>query len=111
MSNALRYKDYYGSVEYSAEDDCFFGKLIGVNDLVTFEGKSTDELKKSFHDAVEDYLLMCKQNGKEPDKAYKGTFNIRITPELHRSAVIRASMENKTLNSFIEEAIANYVKH
>lgn len=56
-ANNLRYKDYYGSAKYSAEDDCFFGKLIGINALITFEGKSIDELKKAFRDAVDNYVL------------------------------------------------------
>lgn len=109
MSNLLKYKDYFRNVEYSAEDDCFFGKLIGINDLVTFEGKSTDSLKTAFTEAVDDYLLMCNQNNKQPDKVYRGTFNVRITPELHRTAAIYASKEGKTLNSFVEEAIENYI--
>lgn len=111
MSNALNYKNYYGSVEYSSEDDCFYGKLLAINDLITFEGKSTEELKQSFHEAVDDYLLLCKEQGKEPYKFFKGTFNIRITPELHRSAVIRAGIEGKTLNSIVEAALDTYINH
>lgn len=111
MSNVLKYKDYYGSVEYSAEDDCFFGKIIGINDLITFEGNSTTELKQAFDEAVDDYLLMCERNGKEPDKTYKGTFNVRINPDLHRTAAIYASTHGKTLNSFVEEAIQHMVQN
>jgi len=64
--NMLQYKDYYGSVEYSAPDECFFGKIIGINDLVTFEGESAKTLKKAFIESVEDYLNICKEEGKEP---------------------------------------------
>lgn len=107
MSNALKYKDYFGSVEYSAEDDCFFGKIIGVNDLVTFEGTSTRELKQAFHEAVDDYLLICERCGKTPEKPYKGSFNVRIRPEVHRRAALYANAHGRTLNSFVEEAIVN----
>ena len=109
MSNALKYKDYLGSVEYSSEDDCFFGKVIGINDLVTFEGTSTSELKQAFCEAVDDYLLICKRAGKSPEKSYKGSFNVRVRPEIHRQAALYASAHGKTLNSLVEEAIVDKI--
>jgi len=107
--NMLKYKDFYGSVEYSAIDECFFGKIIGTTDLVTFEGNSVDELKKAFTEAVEDYLGLCKEAGKEPQKSYKGSFNVRISPELHRTAAFIASKEGISLNAFVEKAIFDEV--
>lgn len=108
MKDVLTYKDYIGSVHYSAEDEIMFGKIEGINDLVSYEGNSVSELKAAFEDAVEDYLELCERNGKEPEKMYKGTFNIRIKPELHKQAARRAVMEGKSLNQFIEEAIEQY---
>ena len=110
MSNVLKYKDYYGTVEYSAEDDCLFGKIAAINDLVTFEGTSTAELKKAFEEAVDDYLDMCKRYGKQPEKTYKGTFNVRIKPELHKAAAVYANRHGKSLNTLVEEAIQHMVE-
>jgi len=107
--NMLKYKEFYGSVEYSAIDECFFGKIIGTTDLVTFEGNSVDELKNAFTEAVEDYLCLCKEAGREPQKSYKGSFNIRISPDLHRAAAIIASKEGISLNAFVERAIFDEV--
>ncbi|MCL2211996.1 MAG: type II toxin-antitoxin system HicB family antitoxin [Treponema sp.] len=107
--NTLKYKEFFGSVEYSAVDECFFGKIIGTTDLVTFEGNSVDELKKAFTEAVKDYLALCKEAGKEPQKSYKGSFNIRISPELHRTAAVIASKEGISLNAFVEKAIHDEV--
>jgi predicted HicB family RNase H-like nuclease len=107
--NMLKYKDFYGSVEYSAADECFFGKIIGSADLVTFEGESVGNLKKAFKEAVEDYLILCKETGKEPQKSYKGSFNIRISPELHKEAAVVASREGISLNAFVERAIFDEV--
>ena len=107
--NMLKYKDFYGSVEYSASDECFFGKIIGISDLVTFEGNSVDNLKKAFEEAVEDYLILCKEVGKEPQKSYKGSFSIRISPELHREAAVIASRSGMSLNAFVEKAIYDEV--
>lgn len=105
MSNIIKYKEFYGSIEFSSEDDCFFGKVIGIDDLVTFEGSSVEELKKSFEEAVEDYIETCKELGKEANKSYKGSFNVRISPELHKLAVLIAKAQGKSLNNFVEDAI------
>ena len=108
--NLLRYKNFYGSVEYSAADECFFGKIIGTTDLITFEGESVDSLKIAFAEAVEDYVVLCKKAGKEPQKSFKGSFNIRISPELHRKASVIASREGISLNAFVERAIYDEVQ-
>ena len=105
MDDILEYKGYYGEVHFSAEDDVFYGKLIGMSDLVTYEGSSVKELRKSFREAVDDYLEFCQELGKEPDKTYKGTFNVRLTPELHREAARYAAINNMTLNEFVKYAI------
>ena len=107
--NMLKYKDFYGSVEYSANDECFFGKIIGTTDLITFEGESVVELKKAFIEAVEDYLVLCKEAGKEPLKTYKDSFNVRLSPELHRRTAILAKKSNMSLNSFVEKAITDEI--
>ena len=107
--NLLKYKDFYGSVEYSAADECFFGKIIGTSDLVTFEGDSVDGLKKAFVEAVNDYIALCHETGKKPQKSYRGSFNVRISPNLHREAVIIAGEQGISLNAFVERAISDVV--
>ena len=81
MKNNLSYKGYYGSVEYSSEDNIFHGKIIGINDRITYEGNSVHTLQKDFITAVEDYLETCAELSKEQKKTYKGSFNVRIEPE------------------------------
>ena len=78
--------------------------------MVSFEGNSTEELKEAFIEAVEDYLDICKRQGKEPQKAYKGSFNVRINPELHKRAVLTATADGISLNQLVEKAVENYVK-
>jgi len=111
MNDILEYNGYYGSVHFSSEDEVFHGKLLGIDDLVTFEGSSVRELKRSFKEAVNDYLETCKQLGKEPSKTYKGTFNVRISTELHKAAAIFASLNNISLNEFIKNAISYALSH
>ncbi len=105
MKGYLKYKDYLGSVEYSEEDDCLYGRVIGIRGLISYEGTSLEELKKDFYQAVDDYLELCKQQNRIPETAFKGSFNVRIDPELHRNIVIKAKEENMTLNTFVKEAL------
>lgn len=109
MNNTMEYKGYLGSVEFSEEDALFYGKVLGIRALVSYEGSNAQELIADFHDAVDDYLELCAQQGKEPERAYKGSFNVRISPELHKQAVVAAMSHNMTLNSFVESSIAQAV--
>ncbi|MCL2605058.1 MAG: type II toxin-antitoxin system HicB family antitoxin [Defluviitaleaceae bacterium] len=108
-NNMLTYKDFLGSVEYSASDECFYGKLIGTTDLVTYEGDNVQGLKIAFREAVEDYLVLCKEVGKIPQKVYKGSFNVRISPDLHKEAALLAVRKGVSLNSLVEKAIYDEV--
>lgn len=110
MNNTMEYKGYVGSVEFSEEDALFFGKVMGIRALISYEGENARELVEDFHSAVEDYLAMCAAEGIEPEKAYKGSFNIRISPELHKQAVITATARQMSLNSFVESSIERAVK-
>src|SRR6056297_499637 len=105
MKNFMEYKGYYAKIEYSSEDDIFFGSIIGIDDSISFEGKSVTELKEAFQEAVDDYLNMCQKIGKEPQKYYKGSFNVRIAPEVHRKAILLARSKRISLNKFVEKAI------
>ena len=111
MNNILEHKGYIGSVEFNADDKVFFGKILGIKDLVTFEGESVSELEQSFHDMIEDYLQTCKRLKKEPEKTYKGSFNIRIPSEMHKQAAIIASRKNISLNNFIKFALGWVITH
>ncbi|KJS17998.1 MAG: DNA repair protein [Peptococcaceae bacterium BRH_c4b] len=110
MKDILIYKDYIGKIHFSAEDEVFFGRIEGIDDLISFEGKSVEELKSALIEAVEDYIRTCNLNNKMPEKTYKGSFNIRISTDLHKKAARQAIMEGVSLNQFIEEAIATKVK-
>jgi predicted HicB family RNase H-like nuclease len=111
MKNYLEYKGYIGTIAFSAEDRVFYGKLQGINDLVTFEGSSVKELEAAFKEAVTDYLETCKTLGKSPDKIYKGTFNVRVPQELHQQTALLASKAGINLNEAVKKALSYMVKH
>ncbi len=113
MNNIMEYKGYNGTVEYSAEDNILFGKVIGIKSLISYEGQSVEELKADFEGAVDDYIEYCKENNIVPEKTYKGSFNVRFSPETHRKATLIALSQQISLNQFIEnsvkEKIASYI--
>lgn len=90
--NTLTYKGYQGRFEYDSNADIFHGEVLHLNDVVTFQGRSIDELKQTLADSVEDYLALCSEVGKEPEKPFSGRFNIRISPELHQKIAKRLPM-------------------
>jgi len=109
QNNYLRYKNYFGSVEFSESDAVFHGKVIGIKALISYEGDSVNAIIEDFHNAVDEYLEFCAQNGKQPEKPFKGSFNVRIGIDLHRKAALAASSRGMSLNSFVEDAIRQNV--
>ena len=108
MNNTMEYKGYVGTVEFSEEDGLFFGKVVGIRSLISYEGTTAKELVEDFHGAVDDYLILCEKKGTAPEKAYKGSFNVRISPELHKRVAIYAMENQMSLNSFVEDAMKWY---
>lgn len=111
MIDSIRYKDYTATIHYNAEDEVLFGKVIGINDLITFEATSVTELKHAFGEAIDDYVETCKTVGKSPDKTYKGVFNVRVPVGLHQKAAVLAMQHQISLNDFVKTALAYAVSH
>jgi len=111
MKNYMEYKNYIGSVNYSDEDECFYGKVEGlIKALITFEGKSVDKLKKDFIEAVDFYLENCKKNNEKPEVQCKGSFNVRVGSELHAKAKIKAEKEKISINELVKLALSQYLE-
>ena len=105
MNTMPQYKGYRAKIEYDAEDQLFVGRVFGIADSLYFHGTSVSEIEEMFHQSVDNYLEMCEQTGKTPEKEYKGSFNVRISPELHSKVSLRAAQENITLNQYVLNAL------
>ena len=104
--NKLEYKGYYGSIEYSMEDNCLFGKVLGMpNNLISYEGNSAAELYADFKEAVDLYLDYCQRNRIKPRKGYNGVLNIRIPSEIHGKMAMYAESNGTSINAFIRDSI------
>lgn len=109
MSNELSYKGYKGSCAISIEDDCLHGRIQDIDDLITYEGNTVLELAAAFEDAVNRYLDHCAAIGKEPNKPYSGSFNVRVGSDLHKTASQHARMSGMSLNEFVRNALENAI--
>lgn len=109
MSGTMKYRGYVGSVDFSEDDGVLFGRLLGIRSVILYEGTTAKELVAGFHEAVDEYLLACEEEGIEPEMPYKGSFNVRITPSLHEHLARYAISAGRSLNSCVQEALERYV--
>ena len=105
----LDYKGYTGSIEYSREDNLLYGKVLGINGLISYEGKSGNELEADFREAIDEYMDDCIQDGMTPEKPFKGSFNVRVSPEIHQKATLLAMENQMSLNSFVAQSIRDRI--
>ncbi|HRZ98840.1 MAG TPA: type II toxin-antitoxin system HicB family antitoxin [Paludibacter sp.] len=110
MKDIINYKGFIGSVHFSADDNVFFGKVEGINDLITFEGESVKELTDAFRYVIDEHLKDCEKEKLDAEKSYKGSFNVRLSPELHRRIAISARTRGESINKFVSEVLSKSVQ-
>lgn len=106
----MTYKGYVGDVEYDDDAKLFHGEVVNTRDVITFQGRSVDELERSFQESIDDYIAWCEEEGMEPEKPFSGRFNLRLPPDLHREVAIAAKRLNKSMNAFVEDAIKDELR-
>lgn len=101
----LKYKEYEGTAELDMRRGVCRGKILLIDDLVTYEADTPRELQSEFEEAVDDYVETCATLGKEPQRPFRGLFNVRVPPELHRAAALRATSDAVSLNDVVVRAL------
>jgi len=107
----LRYKGYVGHVSFDAEAKIFHGEVLGLKDVITFQGTTVKELERAFRESIEDYLKFCAKRGEKPEKPCSGKFVLRLSPALHSRVIIEAKQEGVSLNRFVEESLEQRLVH
>lgn len=107
--NILEYKGYHTCITFDAHAGRLRGTIQGIDDYVDFSSDKIEEIENEFHCAVDDYLAFCREVGKKPCKEYKGVFNVRVKPELHRDLAFISEEEGETLNAVVEKALRFFV--
>lgn len=101
----MTYKGYSGTVRFDDESEIFHGEILGVRDVVTFQGTTVEEVKRAFEESIDDYLEFCEERGEEPDKPFSGKFLVRIDPRLHRKLYELSADEGESLNAWLSEKL------
>lgn len=101
--NTMSYKGYPARVQYSEDDGCFVGHIVGINDIVGFHGDAVVELRQAFEEAVDDYLETCERLGRAPQKPYSGNLMLRIPPDVHAAVAAAAEVSGKSINQWATE--------
>ena len=107
----MEYKGYIGHVEFDDDAEIFHGEVINTRDVITFQGKTVDEIKQAFRDSVADDLEYCTKLGQQPEKPFTGKFMVRIPPDLHRKIYVAAKQSGESINAWIKEQLAHSVEH
>ncbi|MEW6619768.1 MAG: type II toxin-antitoxin system HicB family antitoxin [bacterium] len=102
----MEYKGYLGQVEFDSESNIFHGEVINIRDVITFQGKTVEELRKAFEDSIEDYLSFCVERREKPEKPFSGRFTIRLSPEEHRKVILAAEKDRKNIGSWVAEVLS-----
>ena len=110
MKDMMTYKGYWGSVHFNDEDNVFYGRVEFVRALVSYEGTDVVSLREAFQEAVDDYLQTCEDQKRQPEKPFKGSFNIRISPGLHQRIAAHAASRGMTINRYIADLLERYVE-
>ncbi|CAB3676229.1 hypothetical protein LMG26690_01341 [Achromobacter animicus] len=105
MTQLMDYKGYQGSIEVSLEDECLFGQIQFIEDTILYDGMDVVALKRSFEDAVDSYIAFCSERGKAAEKPYKGSFNVRIGPDLHRKLAQKARRLGLNMNEYLRQIV------
>jgi predicted HicB family RNase H-like nuclease len=111
MTNVLKHNGYQARVDFDAEDRIFIGRIVGIDDIVTFHADSVDGLIDAFKESLEDYIETCAKVGKSPERSYSGTVYLRVSEATHSDAAKAAELAGKSLNEFGEEALQMAAAH
>ena len=101
----MNYKGYHGQVNYDEEAKLFHGEVVGLRDVITFQGTSVDELEQAFKDSIDEYLDFCKELQRAPEKPFSGKLMLRLPPEIHERAAYQAKTNGLSLNAWIKQGI------
>lgn len=109
--DVLEYKGYFTRIHFDKNDRILYGKLEGITDSISFHSENASEIEDEFHLAVDDYLEACERFGKDAEKPFKGAFNVRVNPVIHRRLYLEATQNESSINAVVEKALTDYFEH
>lgn len=110
LMNLMKYKDYYARIEFDPSADTFHGRVVGIQDVIDFYGRTPDELREEFENAIEEYLAWCKEEGTKPEKTWHGKLTIRADEDLRRRVAVVAAARGESVNMWITNLLDRETK-
>lgn len=108
--NSMTYQGYTARIEFDERDNIFVGRVLGLRSIISFHGETVKQLRSEFKVAVDDYLADCQEQGLSPEKPASGKLLLRVPPEIHSKALIKAQASGKSLNQWATEALERAVE-
>lgn len=101
----MEHKGYKAHITFDDEADIFYGEIINIRDVITFQGTNVKELRVAFEDSIEDYLEFCAERGEKPEQPFSGRLTVQLSPEQHRNIILAAEKAGKEVNAWVSERL------
>lgn len=108
--NTMSYKGYTARVDFDERDSIFVGRILGIRSIISFHGETVTELQTELQQALDDYLADCEEQGVKPEKSVSGKLLLRVPPEVHGQAMVKAQAAGKSLNQWATEVLQQAVQ-
>ena len=105
MSSMMTYKGYSANMVFDAQDKVIVGRVVDIDDIISFHGESVSEFEANFHAAIDEYLAASEELGSAPEKPASGKVMLRIAPAVHAAALKAAARSGTSLNKWAEAAL------
>lgn len=105
LTNILKYDGYCAEFGYDESADAFHARVIGLNDVIDFYGRSIDDLKAEFRNSIDDYVSWCREEGEEPERTWSGKMTLRPTDEQRRRYLVAAAAQKKSVSAWMLETL------
>ena len=106
MNNTMSFRGYTASMVFDAEDKIIVGRVLDIDDIISFHGESVSEFEVNFHAVIDDYVSACEQLGSVPEKPPSGKLMLRVAPNVHAAALKAAARSGVSLNKWAEWALS-----
>jgi predicted HicB family RNase H-like nuclease len=103
--NSMTYLGYTARMDFDVDDKIIVGRVVDIDDIITFHGASVPEFEAAFKTAVDGYIHACEQLGQAAEKPASGRLMLRVSPVVHAAAVKASARSGQSLNKWAEKVL------
>jgi len=109
--NTMTYKGYKARMDFDTEDKIIVGRVMDIDDIITFHGVSIAEFEDAFQVAVDGYVEACSRIAQAPERPASGRMMLRVDPAVHAAAVKASARSGQSLNKWAEQVLQEAAHH